>query len=355
MKKLSITVLSGFLGSGKTTILNHLHTHQNNLKVIKMSNGCTCCMLQDNLLQEVRKLAQENRFDYLVIESTGITEPSSIEAAFNDKDDNIALDTLVTVVDAQNLLRDYSSKELLNDQKTLVGLLTEQIEFANVILLNKIDLASPTQREAALGIIKALNPNAKLIEISHGKVDSKEILGTGLFDHHEIENAARWAQALYAPEDYKPKTEEDGIKSFVYRTPHPFHPEKLYAFIHTPWPGVIRAKGFFWMATRPDFAGDLNQAGAFVQTEATGLWWAAVPEEDWPKNKAWRQALKAKWHPTYQDRRQEIVFIGIDMDESVIRNMLDQCLIEDFDPEQCLLLEDPFPEWGVYEEIEEGN
>jgi len=396
IEKLPVTVLSGFLGAEKTTLLNHvLHNREgkrvavivNDMsevnidaalvekggaelsrteeKLVEMSNGCICCTLREDLLELVRELAKDGKFDYLLIESTGISEPLPLATTFDFRDENglslsdvAELDTMVTVVDAANLINNYSSTDFLRDrgeslgeqdERTLVDLLVEQIEFANVILLNKVDLISKEQLKTVTAIIRGLNTKAKIIETTLSKVELKEVMDTKLYDLEEAQDHPLWAQELYNPNAHVPETDEYGITSFVYRARAPFDPKKFHEFFTQEWPGVIRAKGFFWLSSRPDFVGEISQAGAFVKHKEIGRWWASVPESEWPDREAVEDAIGQYWTDSYGDRRQEIVFIGLknQMKQHSLWKRLDSCLVEDYlsAPKAFENSDDPFPTW----------
>ena len=402
VSKLPVTVLSGFLGAGKTTVLSHIlnnregkrvavivndmseinidaaivknevSLNRSEEKLVEMSNGCICCTLREDLLEEVTKLAEEKRFAYLVIESTGISEPLPVAETFTFADENGAslsdvasLDTMVTVVDAVNFLKDYDEAKDLqdtgeslgeDDARSVTDLLIEQVEFADVILISKTDIADTLEVDRLIAILKTLNTRAKIVPIKKGQVQISQVLDTGQFSFEEAQKAPGWLKEMRG--EHVPETEEYGIGSFVYEARRPFNPEKFYQFLHATerFGKLIRSKGYFWLATRPQFAGQWSQAGGIAHYGFGGMFWMAVPRHNWPKDSESLNAIDQLWVEPFGDMRQELVFIGQNLDQKGITKTLDECLLTEEEVLQgkdyWIRLHDPFPDW---EQINEAG
>ena len=393
--RLPVTVLSGFLGAGKTTVLSHILNNRQNKKVavivndmseinidasmvknevslnhseeklVEMSNGCICCTLREDLLLEINKLAKDNKFDYLVIESTGISEPLPVAETFTFADeegvslsDVAKLDTMVTVVDAVNFLKDYEEAKSIQetgeslgdeDERSVADLLVEQIEFADILLISKIDLVEALEVKKLNAILRSLNTNARIIPITNGEVEIDNVLNTGLFDFEKAKQAPGWLKEMRG--EHTPETEEYGISSFSYVARRPFYPEKFYQFVHNTmqFGKLIRSKGYFWLGSRLEYAGQWSQAGGIARYGFAGMFWKAVPEHNWPTDEDSLATIKSQWEEPFGDMRQELVFIGQSLDHEAMIKALDDCLVSEEDllkgEKFWTTMNDPFPPW----------
>lgn len=394
-RRLPVTVLSGFLGAGKTTVLSNILNNREGKKVavivndmseinidastvknevslshseeklVEMSNGCICCTLREDLLLEVNKLAKNGKFDYLVIESTGISEPLPVAETFTFEDEDgvslsevAKLDTMVTVVDSVNFLKDYDEAKYLqdtgeslgeDDERSVADLLVDQIEFADVILISKTDLASKEEIKKVIGIIKSLNTSAKIFPIANGEIEVDEILDTNLFDFVKARQAPGWLKEMRG--EHIPETEEYGISSFSYVARRPFYPDKFYNFLHgtKQYGKLIRSKGYFWLGSRLEYAGQWSQAGGIARYGFAGMFWKATPKDNWPTDKESLSTIMSQWEEPFGDMRQELVFIGQGLDKEKMISDLDECLVSEDDllkgEEFWTTMNDPFPPW----------
>ena len=393
--RLPVTVLSGFLGAGKTTVLSHILNNRENKKVavivndmseinidasmvnnevslnhseeklVEMSNGCICCTLREDLLLEVNKLAKDKKFDYLVIESTGISEPLPVAETFTFADekgvslsDVARLDTMVTVVDAFNFLKDYDDAKYLqdtdeslgeDDERSVADLLADQVEFSDVILISKIDLVDQSDLHKLKGILRSLNTTAKIIPITKGQVEIDDVLNTGLFNFDKAQEAPGWLKEMRG--DHTPETEEYGISSFTFVARRPFYPDKFYEFVHNTnkFGKLIRSKGYFWLGSRLEYAGQWSQAGGIARYGFAGMFWKSVPKQNWPTDEESLKIIKQNWEEPFGDMRQELVFIGQGLDKDAMIGALENCLVTEDDllkgEEFWTTLDDPFPPW----------
>jgi G3E family GTPase len=386
--QIPVTVLSGYLGAGKTTVLNHLLTNKEGKKIavivndmsevnidsqliqdggfsrteeklVELTNGCICCTLREDLMIEVEKLATQGDIDYLVIESTGISEPIPVAQTFTYIDEEIGidlskhcrLDAMITVVDAFRFWTDYESGETLlerkqtddvHDVRDVSDLLIDQIEFANILLISKTDLVTAEYLEAFKVFLLKMNPDATIIPIQNGVVSPLDILDQNLFDFEQASQGAGWIKELN--EEHIPETDEYGISSFVYKRKRPFHPSRWYSWLNSFPQEIVRSKGFFWLATRNNMAGLLSQAGSSLQFQAAGYWIASLSKSEQEMILNEDSSVASRWDGLHGDRQTEMVLIGLDMNREEIESELDSCLLTEEEMESdWTKLEDPFP------------